>query len=490
MQRLHRARFGFFRPDRTGFGRTASLLIALLVCGGAEAADSPLSDAAKRGDRDTVLALIGQQADVNVPAVDGTTALHWAVYHNDLELATRLLNARADVNVKNRYDVPPLALACTNANPRMVDLLLEAGADPKAAPAGEPVLMTAARTGNVDAVKALLGRGAEVNTPEPLRGQTALMWAAIENHPAVVRHLLENGADVHARSKAGSTSLMFAAREGHLETARILVESGADVNQAMPNGATVLMLAIDNLRYPVAAFLLEKRANPNAINKQGEAALHAAVRGRAPTRRRRPVDELQSADLLQRLLVNGANPNTRTPQAPRITDDKVASSLRPAIDNVVNLGGATPFLLAAQAADVKAMRILLEHGADPSIATYENTTTLMIAAGVGFVEGREKVRPESEALAAVKMLAEAGVDVNAVNARGQTALHGAVYRAGNTIIEFLLKAGARTDVQDELGRTALKLAETGFNQVSSVIRRESSAALLRSLTSTRLQSAR
>lgn len=159
----------------------------------------------------------------------------------------------------------------------------------------------------------------------------------------------------------------------------------------------------------------------------------------------------------------------------------VASSLRPAIDNVVNLGGATPFLLAAQAADLKAMRILLDHGADPKLATYENTTPLMTAAGVGFVEGRERTRPEREALAAVKLLAEAGVDINAVNERGQTAVHGAVYRAADTIIEYLAQAGARLDVRDELGRTPQQLAESGFNQVSSVIRRERSAALLRRL---------
>ena len=74
-----------------------------------------------------------------------------------------------------------------------------------------------------------------------------------------------------------------------------------------------------------------------------------------------------------------------------------------------------------------------------------------------------------------------GIDVNAMNANGQTALHGAVYRAADSIIERLVEAGARMDLKDELGRNALDLAEQGFNQIASVIRRDRSAELLRQL---------
>jgi ankyrin repeat protein len=105
----------------------------------------------------------------------------------------------------------------------------------------------------------------------------------------------------------------------------------------------------------------------------------------------------------------------------------------------------------------------------------------MLAAGIGYVEGSRRYRPERDALEAVKLAATAGVDVNASNANGQTALHGAVYRAANAIIRYLVDAGARTDFQDELERTPLKLAEQGFNQVASLIRREAAAALLKEL---------
>ena len=92
-----------------------------------------------------------------------------------------------------------------------------------------------------------------------------------------------------------------------------------------------------------------------------------------------------------------------------------------------------------------------------------------------------RFRPERDALEAVQVAAAAGVDVNASNANGQTALHGAVYRAANSIIRYLVEAGARTDFQDELDRSPLKLAEEGFNQVASLIRRESAATLLKEL---------
>jgi len=460
-----------------------ALALVLIVWRSASATGSPsLADAARQGDRQAVASLLGQGADVNAAGPDGTTALHWAVYRDDVDMATRLVEAGAVVNAKNRYGVPPLALACTNGSRTIAQLLLTAGADANAAPAGEPVLMTAARTGSVDIVDMLLAHGADVNAHDGWRGQTALMWAAVENHPAVIEVLLRKGADAKAKSTGGYTALMFATRQGHLDVVQRIVAAGADVNEKAPNNTPVLTLAVENLRYPVATFLLEKGADPNAVNRQGETALHAAVRSRAPTLRRRAADDPESLGFIGLLMDRGANPNARTPKRPKITDAMVGSAQRPAIDNVVNLGGATPFLLAAQIADVGAMKLMLARGADPRLATYENTTTLAVAAGVGFVEGSARARPESDALAAAKLLIEAGVDVNAVSERGQTALHGAVYRAANDIIRLLVASGARTDLQDELGRTPLQLADTGFNQVASVIRRESSAALLRSLS--------
>lgn len=141
------------------------------------------------------------------------TALHWAVYRDDLPTARLLASAR--VAVTNRYGVTPLSLACQNGNTAMVEWLLERGADPNTAVrGGETVLMTAARTGRPGPVKALLVRGAQVDAKER-RGQTALMWAAAEGHAEVVDLLIQSRADFRtALPDSGFTPLFFAARAG------------------------------------------------------------------------------------------------------------------------------------------------------------------------------------------------------------------------------------------------------------------------------------
>ena len=90
--------------------------------------------------------------------------------------------------------------------------------------------MTCASSGNADAVRMLIARGADVNAKEPSQNQTALMWAAAERHPNVVRLLVEAGADLQAHTKKGFTALHFAAREGDLDSARQLLAAGVNVN--------------------------------------------------------------------------------------------------------------------------------------------------------------------------------------------------------------------------------------------------------------------
>ena len=195
------------------WGRIAgvSLLMVGLASASAAADNPTLADAAEQRNKALVRSLLAARADVNAAQVDGMTALHWAVYHDDVEMAGLLVRSGARINATNLYGVPPLSLACTNGNADLVKMLLEAGADANTAlPEGETCLMSAAATGNLRAVKALLRRGAAVNAKEGWKGQTALMWAAAERHTAVVDALIEAGADVHARSKGGFTALLAA----------------------------------------------------------------------------------------------------------------------------------------------------------------------------------------------------------------------------------------------------------------------------------------
>ena len=461
---------------------------------GAAAPDTQLADAARGGDRDAVSRLLAAGATVDAPERDGTTPLHWAVYNDDVAMTGRLLEAGANVNAVNRNGATPLSLACTNRGAAVVDRLLKAGADVNLTTDGAPPLLACARAGAVAAVQMLIARGADVNAKDGYRGQTALMWAASEDHADLIKVLLAGGATVDARSTGNFTALMFAVRQDARDAVRLLVDAGADVNLAGPNGQELLPLAISNRHYTVAAALLDAGALPTTRNRQGTTPLHELIASRSAPRHlanqfiatgEDETPQLSSVDLMKKLVEYGADPNARTEPTPivheRWTDKGIYSAARPFMDNGVNLGGATPYLLAAQAADVEAMRLLQTLGADPRLATYSNNTAVMLAAGIGHVEGSRRFRPERDALEAVKVAVAGGVDVNASNANGQTALHGAVYRAANGIIRYLVEAGARTDFQDELERTPLKLAEQGFNQVASLIRRETAATVLKEL---------
>src|SRR4051812_46838308 len=241
---------------------------------------APLVDAVKSGDKPAALALLAQRVDVNLPEPDGTTALHWAVHQNDLDLADRLIRAGAKVNAKNDYGATPMSEAAVTADAAMIDKLLGAGADAESPNAdGETALMVVARTSRVDAAQALLRRGAKVNAVEQWRGQTALMWAVAESQPAMVEALIAASAGVNARSTVnnwqrqvtaepraiyrpagGLTPLLYAAREGCLDCARYLIDGGANLNLSDPEEVSPLLLSILNDHYDLAAYLIQKGA--------------------------------------------------------------------------------------------------------------------------------------------------------------------------------------------------------------------------------------
>jgi ankyrin repeat protein len=455
-----------------------ALLGTLGLALGVSGREVSLVEAVKNGDGAAVRALLAGDADVNARSADGTTALHWAAQHQDLEMADLLLAAGADARAANRYGVTPLYLACTNGQAAMIERLLAAGADPNMAlPEGETALMTAARTGRVDAVGVLLAHGAEVDARESWKGQTALMWAAAENNADVIRRLAEAGADVQATTHAGAmTPFLFAARGGHVAAARALLDVGADVNATLPDGMSALVLAVYNAHYELAAFLLDRGADPNAA-AHGWTALHQVAWSRRPNRGFNlpgavPTGNLDSLDLVRKLVEHGANLNARQTAEPKDGNR-----------NMLNRIGSTPLLQAAKTADVPLMRLLLASGADPAITTEEGTTALMVAAGVGIWAPGESPGDHDEGLAAVKLAFEAGGgDVNDVDDNGETAMHGAVYRGGAIpIIQFLADRGARLDVVNAKGWTPLVAAE-GVEYTPNVLKRyPEAAALLRSL---------
>jgi uncharacterized protein len=498
---------------------TCALVLIMAAATAARAADDPaLVRAARTGDAKAVAALLQQKADVNAPAIDGTTALHWAVRADDLTTVDTLIRAGAQVKTASRHGVTPLYIAADQGNAAMIRRLITAGADANGTDiSGETVLMAAVRSGSGDAVRALLDAGALVNTAEPQVGHTALMWAVREDRPELVRLLLARGASLELKTRTGAkpavrppgagggshgvgivrggvppqgeqpaapggmTALSFAAREGRLDAARLLVDAGADVNAREANGISPLVMAITNRHTPVAALLLARGADPNAADWWGRTPLWSAVDMRNLDLDSRTlengVERGPVLDLIEALIAKGADVNARVKEFPPQRRFMMPLGSLAWVD----FTGQTPFLRASLSADVPLMKLLLSKGADPNIPTFNGTTALMAAAGVNWVIGQTYSESPAMYLDAVKLCLELGGDVNAVNAMGLAAVHGAANRGSDDIIELLVRSGARVDVKDKEGRTPMTWAEGVFLATNSPVAKPTTIALLKKL---------
>ncbi len=446
---------------RLAFG----VALVLLVSGGVARAQHDIADvvdSAKRGDLETLRDVIAAGANAAAVSPDGATALLWASYRDDIEMARWLLTVNAPVNTANDLGVTPLWAASENRSAQMVALLLENGANPNLALlSGETAVMIAARAGSEEVVRLLANAGADLDR-SATRGQTALMWASASHHSATVKALLEYGADVHRRSAVwsqmmavpphsrtkrdiphgGNTALMFAARVGDVLSAQQLVVAGANVDDVDAWGMSATTIAAHGGYTKLVDVLLKHGADPNAA-VAGVAPIHNAVM--------RNDDEMMAA-----LLAHGANPNitleTWTPTRRASRDLHYPAAFV----------GATPLWLAARFARVDIMRLLIDHGADPQFvheteyiadgvyeARTERTTTLMAALAMG---GSSRFRPwvpytdsgtaESRTLAAVTLLADHGVDINATDLVGQTVLDEAEAKQYESVVTLLLERGA------------------------------------------------
>jgi ankyrin len=434
----------------------------------AETSNLSLADAAKQGDREAVRSLLNGRAPEDVAGPQGTAALIWAASRNDMQMVDLLLRAGADAKAANEYGATALYAAAANADPAITVKLLAAGADANAhLVSGETPLMEAARRGNLATVRALLSGGADPNAREGKGEQTALMWAIAEHHAAVAEELVKRGADISARSKAGFTALMFAAQQGDADSARILLNAEANPNEVMPKtGATPLIIASAIGNADVAALLLDKGADPNAVDANGFTSLHHAVRD--SDYGVDPASKATAVTIVKTLLAHGANPNARL----KLDKEKAAAEKKANAGNAaartkrttltiteIELAGATPLALAAEVNNLDAIKALVDGGADPLIATEQNTTPLMLAAGAGTDVQRAR-SPEERAMAiqTAAFLVEHGADVNAAGQFGWTALHAASYQGLNDVVEFLARKGAKLDAMDSLGQTPLSIS--------------------------------
>jgi uncharacterized protein len=456
-----------------------NIALAFLLAAGA----SSLVDAVKSGDRTSALALLQQKVNVNTPEPDGTTALHWAVQRDDLDLADRLIKAGANVNTKNDYGSSPMSEAALNGNVAMLDRLLKAGADVESPNAdGMTALMIIARTNNVEAARLLLKHGARVNSIEKWKEQTALIWAAAESQPAMVKTLVEAGADVNAHSRinnwerqvtaearaiarpsGGMTPLLYAARQGCTECVKILAEANADLDLGDPDNVSPLLVATLNGRWDIAKYLINKGANVNKWDWWGQSPLYAAVDMNTIPHGGRPdrpsLDDTPSLEVIELLLKKGANPNLQLKLLPPFR----SLGADRGVDSMLTIG-ATPLLRAAKAMDAPAIQLLLKYGANPNLPTTRGMIPIVAAAGVGSVDADTRgwfttEDVQQRAIASLDLLLKAGGDVNAADPqRGTTLLHGAAFWGWNDVVKYLVSKGAKLDAKDNRGFTPIDSA--------------------------------
>lgn len=412
--------------------------------------------------------------DVNRREADGSTPLQWAVYEGNVAEVKRLLRAGADPSLANKYGATPMSLAAEVGNTEILKVLLEVGVNVDSPNAdGQTALMAVARTGNVEAARLLLDRGATVDARETWGGQTALMWASARRHPEMLQLLIDKGADVNARSidrnyqrhvtaegrpksldSGGLTPLLYAARENCIACVDVLLKNGADIDLPDPDDVTPLLVAIMNANWDLARRLVEAGADVNQWDIFGESPLYTAVdqRNRIDGGHASidPPNRNTGLATVRLLLERGANPNMQL-------------FFKPAnVRGGLHTKGATPLIRAAYNADLEVVKLLLEHGADATLYMADRQTPIHAV-----LAGRA---PEPQAIELIKLLQKAGTDVNTIalvnhpeEIRGGTALHFAVRKRYKEVIKLLASFGIDMNAVDQDGLTALDYTQSrGF----------------------------
>ena len=391
--------------------------------------DSPVADAAQRGDLDAVRRLLRDGADVNAPQGDGMTALHWAAERGDGPLCEVLLYAGARVDAGTRIGhYTPLHLAARAAHPAVAEMLLEAGSDPSAATtnSGATPLHLAAASGDPRVIEVLAAAGADVNAREAAWGQTPLIFAAAANRVAAVEALLEAGADpaltAHVVDVAEQADADAAAerRLNEFIAAFREKEGGGPDWQPTPSQVQAAIEAAREIqrRWPD----VPDPANDNAEEEEEGGEAEAGQEGQLADQEGQVAEEegaAQSAenpDSADAATEADSTQHSESPEAEDASEDDEEPRPLSYAQTVGGWGGLTPLLHAVRQGHTEVALTLLGGGADidqPSAG--DRTTPLLMAAVNGQFD-----------LAAV--LLERGADPNRASQAGTTPLYAVLER--------------------------------------------------------------
>jgi uncharacterized protein len=483
---------------------TNNLALAdILIKGGADVklanhdGATPLSLAAINGNAPMLEKLLQAGGDPNERQLNGETPLMLASRNGDVAAIKVLLDHKADPNLKEKLrGTTAIMWAAEQSHPEAVKLLAANGADVKAvsdadtrnfrlnlAPTVQARLNSAQGAGGLSAN----GNGAPVTPGAPAaagrgggragggRGAGRGGAAGADGGPALNEETATADDFAFFRRPApkdggGLTALVFAAREGCFDCAVDLVAAGADINQTTLYGWSPLLTATQNRHYKLAAWMLDHGANPNLANKGGWRPLYLATDNRNiesgdyPVRR----PDMDHLDFIKLLVEKGADVNARICGVQSTEKECKGDTTETRTNFTMQWlyeDGATPFLRAAQSGDIVLMKYLVAHGADPKIASAHGDTALSVAAGIGWVEGVTYEWSEADNIEAVKMCLDAGIDVNAADVEGRTALHGAAHKGRTAVIQMLVDHGANLEAHDLGSRDTVNGAMKGLTWI-------------------------
>jgi ankyrin repeat protein len=465
--------------------------------------------AALNGDAELAQMLLYAGANVGAKTrIGGYTPLHLAAQVGNASVIAPLVAAGAPVSAATATGATALMQAAHSGSADSARMLLENGADPNAKETanGQTALMFAAAADRLDVVKLLLARGADLAATSRVEDFAALTMTNDADQNGVPRPAPPpppGGKDIPGITRpynyneligkhGGLAALHFAARQGAMATAEALIKGGANINQrGAGDKTTPIVVAAINGHFDLVSYLLDNGADPNLASEGGVTPLYAVInvqwqpRSFYPQPRAYLQQKLGYLELMKKLLDKGADPNARTNRNTWFTQYNF-DLLR------TDDSGASPFWRAAYASDIAAMKMLIEHGADPNVSTMKvasrgnfqggtrggtdadpsgrpplptggpGTPPLVAAAGAGYSEGfagnAHRFAPTGMMAAVKYLVEEVGVDVNAEDEDGNTAVHNAASRGDNEMILYLVSKGADVKKVNRRGQTTVDMA--------------------------------